>query len=755
MAVQILLAQFAKPAGTPGVAREDFNTGVNVTATATGGPYLSQQWTIVDKPVDILAGTLSADALTAPTAASTDIAPVDLPGTRLLQVAVDSGSGLGAEAGDVATITFYAGPSLAAVADELPRREPAFRERGEHNVPDTIFPGGNPRGWAQEWERWFALMRRSGLRIVDTISKVPPPGGVRLVDIDTTSLTDGTQVWVRSVEDWFVIDKSSGASIDGITVVAPGVGPGQWLRKLTGSERWRQQAAWFIDPANVSATASDENDGFTGATALLTDAERQRRWKPDPQAIAAVAITITWLSTAVSLDPVGMHAFGPTIVLLFQGTTTSLQAGTLTGGTAALVSGTSLPVVEDTGTPVNFAAFVGKRIRLTSGANAGAIAWILHDLGANQATTSAFRQLAGIVNPAPGDGFVIEDLSGATFGDYESEFAALSFVADMQIAAASPRWSGAGLGPAFLFCGFQPDIVVMDSKARFLGCELNHTTFERSRVLLETTVTTAPGELLGSSLVDSTAIVGEECTAVDGGPLLQAIDSEVQFPNTGSGFAAASAFGAAVAGLSIGIDTTVSGALGRFGRASVDNLIWGAGNTIGIVVNSGAMVAYDPAFLPTITGATADTFVGGEARAYASLPFTNRFNGAAFVHAADKGVIPNFEVLTPAQLTANANNYDPQDAVTPVTGQWQRAEVVRLSSDAARDITGFLAVLSDLKRKLLINVGGFNITLKNLNGGSAAANQILVAGGGDYVLTPDLSTEIFYDATTGNWRTVA
>jgi len=163
MAVQILIDQAGAPAGVTGFAREDLQTGVAVTLTATGGPFLAYQWSIIDRPVNMLAGVQSAALVTAPTAGVTQVSPIDQPGTYLVQVLVDSGSGLGANATDIARITFYAGPSaqpLASDVAELPRREMAFRESTEHNVPDVIFPGGNIRGWAQERQRWQEVLMR-------------------------------------------------------------------------------------------------------------------------------------------------------------------------------------------------------------------------------------------------------------------------------------------------------------------------------------------------------------------------------------------------------------------------------------------------------------------------------------------------------------------------------------------------------------------------------------------------------------------
>ena len=163
MAVQILIDQAGAPAGVTGFAREDLQTGVAVTLTATGGPFLAYQWSIIDRPVNMLAGVQSSALVTAPMSGVTQVSPIDQEGTYLVQVLVDSGNGLGANATDIARITFCAVPlamPLASDVAELPRREMAFRESTEHNVPDVIFPGGNVRGWAQERQRWQEVLTR-------------------------------------------------------------------------------------------------------------------------------------------------------------------------------------------------------------------------------------------------------------------------------------------------------------------------------------------------------------------------------------------------------------------------------------------------------------------------------------------------------------------------------------------------------------------------------------------------------------------
>lgn len=98
------------------------------------------------------------------------------------------------------------------------------------------------------------------------------------------------------------------------------------------------------------------------------------------------------------------------------------------------------------------------------------------------------------------------------------------------------------------------------------------------------------------------------------------------------------------------------------------------------------------------------------------------------------------EVLSPAQITADQNNYNPGTA-----GLW------RLSSDATRTITGILAGSSG-QLLTLVNVGSNPIILANLNGGSLAANQILTGTGADLTFTADQAINLEYDTTTSKWR---
>lgn len=63
------------------------------------------------------------------------------------------------------------------------------------------------------------------------------------------------------------------------------------------------QTRWFIDPANISTTASDANTGDSSTAALRTWAELLRRVGPVLEIETALGITVTYLSDAPEDDP--------------------------------------------------------------------------------------------------------------------------------------------------------------------------------------------------------------------------------------------------------------------------------------------------------------------------------------------------------------------------------------------------------------------------------------------------------------------
>lgn len=101
--------------------------------------------------------------------------------------------------------------------------------------------------------------------------------------------------------------------------------------------------------------------------------------------------------------------------------------------------------------------------------------------------------------------------------------------------------------------------------------------------------------------------------------------------------------------------------------------------------------------------------------------------------------------LTPAQITADQNDYNPANLAT--------ASVLRLVSDAARTITG-LAGGADGRILTIQNVGAFPLTFFAEDAASAAANRFILPGG-NFTLPDAANMSLMYDATASRWRMIS
>jgi hypothetical protein len=97
-------------------------------------------------------------------------------------------------------------------------------------------------------------------------------------------------------------------------------------------------------------------------------------------------------------------------------------------------------------------------------------------------------------------------------------------------------------------------------------------------------------------------------------------------------------------------------------------------------------------------------------------------------------------VSSPSQIGANQNDY--------AIGS---GDIFRISSDAARTITGIVAGTSGATI-LLVNVGSFAITLSHQSSSSTAANRLIVPWAGDCVIAASAAVSLYYDGTTSRWR---
>lgn len=99
--------------------------------------------------------------------------------------------------------------------------------------------------------------------------------------------------------------------------------------------------------------------------------------------------------------------------------------------------------------------------------------------------------------------------------------------------------------------------------------------------------------------------------------------------------------------------------------------------------------------------------------------------------------------ISPAQITSNQNDYNPTGLST--------ASVLRLNTDASRNITG-LQGGADGRIVVIVNVGSFNIVLKDADSGSSAANRFALSS--DITLAPDDGVILQYDSTSTVWRCI-
>lgn len=110
-----------------------------------------------------------------------------------------------------------------------------------------------------------------------------------------------------------------------------------------------------------------------------------------------------------------------------------------------------------------------------------------------------------------------------------------------------------------------------------------------------------------------------------------------------------------------------------------------------------------------------------------------------------RGSLQVRSVVTPAQITADQDNYNPTGLGT--------AFVLRLDTDASRNISGLMAQTNG-RIVAICNVGANNIVLFNLAAGlSDAANQFALNG--DQTLAPNESCILQYDGSSSRWRMLA
>jgi hypothetical protein len=106
------------------------------------------------------------------------------------------------------------------------------------------------------------------------------------------------------------------------------------------------------------------------------------------------------------------------------------------------------------------------------------------------------------------------------------------------------------------------------------------------------------------------------------------------------------------------------------------------------------------------------------------------------------GAVQRTAVVTPAQITATVNDYNPSSAVCV-------SDTLILSSNASQNITGLAGGVAGCE-VLLLNGGANPIVLKDSDAGSGASNRFLF--GGDITLAAGQAARLFYETAANKWH---
>lgn len=391
---------------------------------------------------------------------------------------------------------------------------------------------------------------------------------------------------------------------------------GQWAQRvsqnidslLVRGRPFVSQTEWYVD----AESGDDANNGASQATAIKTLSELSRRFHGvfDPSIVSAQVYLRGAFSEPLVLQPVftnldaGVHVQGQMLVL-HQGQVTSFVADNALTKTRAELSEIG----------VDLSPFVGKRVRVTSGVHAGAVAFIAAANG-QSVFTSHFMKFSMVTgtssgNPAPGDTYVIEDFS-TSLPSYKV------LVTGKISELSSFRLNGAATSSFEVVGGFGTVFGVdyAPSSALLLTGSHAQTCCQYSS---GTTVS-----LLGSSYLRQLSCLCRVPIFVDDGAYVAA------YYNTHQGASASLSVttGATLEDLGHRGFFGVGGAaalsvqyVGRYFQLSASALLWGADNTATNIlqVAGGSSAAIFAA--PTATGSGGDARIGGVSKTWAELPY--------------------------------------------------------------------------------------------------------------------------------------
>jgi hypothetical protein len=395
---------------------------------------------------------------------------------------------------------------------------------------------------------------------------------------------------------------------------------------------------WGVDGQNSTGVASDSGP-CTFAAPCLTYGQIAKRIGNLP---VSVTMQVSLRSNMQATDAIYEPLVGLGGCFFVEGfyATTILTTGTLTA--AAAQSGNSPATATDTGKNFNTACGGGScrgyRLHITSGGNAGVVAWIL---AVTSATTVAITDPELAVGKAACTGGFLSSEALAAGNPYAVEaLPTIPSVVSPYGVASGTNGSAAPVRILYDEVAFVPSSVV---SIRNTGSYNDRAFYDSNMGYVSTSANVyasawgGQGLSGGGSVQFSTgtqAFVYGSGFPFSAGYLMVAVGASVTLDQgtlaygggitVYGGLATGSVLGGgagAINSASAGIVAESSSHVQAFGP------LFGAGNaTYGIQVSEGTGVSYAVGSKPTITGAVNDTDIGGVPTAYALVPTTTATN---------------------------------------------------------------------------------------------------------------------------------
>lgn len=233
---------------------------------------------------------------------------------------------------------------------------------------------GRPQAFVGGINQSAAMLGDIGIQSIANVAAAPA------ADQGVAITQSGTLIFVQTLQRWFAMDPTSGAAVDGLTVLTASGGSRRWVW-VAEMQNGHWATVWAGQTVSIDPVAgNDENDGV--ALALKTIAEASRRLR---RVTLMGALTITFASQpAVGADgPSWVGTVLNGFVVTVNMPRAVVRSSTLTAATAvqnsAAANGGTATVLADTSL-ANWNADINSLFRDT-GANNNVCCWVMKDTG--------------------------------------------------------------------------------------------------------------------------------------------------------------------------------------------------------------------------------------------------------------------------------------------------------------------------------------------------------------------------------------